>query len=73
MELYKKTGTNPLSSCLPLLIQMPIFFACSRCSTTRSTSKAGVGLLNETLAEQFGNASLFGIAPLHDPSLRSRR
>ncbi|WP_446916700.1 membrane protein insertase YidC, partial [Klebsiella pneumoniae] len=27
MELYKKTGTNPLASCLPLLIQMPIFFS----------------------------------------------
>src|SRR6478609_7776390 len=26
MALYKKTGTNPLSSCLPLLLQMPIFF-----------------------------------------------
>jgi YidC/Oxa1 family membrane protein insertase len=26
MELYRKTGTNPLSSCLPLLLQMPIFF-----------------------------------------------
>ncbi len=26
MELYKRTGTNPLSSCLPLLLQMPIFF-----------------------------------------------
>ncbi|MSZ40069.1 MAG: membrane protein insertase YidC, partial [Actinobacteria bacterium] len=25
MELYKRTGSNPLSSCLPLLIQMPIF------------------------------------------------
>lgn len=23
MALYKETGTNPLSSCLPLLIQMP--------------------------------------------------
>ena len=27
MELYKKAGTNPFSSCLPLLIQMPIFFS----------------------------------------------
>ena len=27
MELYRKAGTNPLSSCLPLLIQMPIFFS----------------------------------------------
>ena len=25
MELYRKAGTNPMSSCLPLLIQMPIF------------------------------------------------
>ena len=27
MELYQRTGTNPLSSCLPLLLQMPIFIA----------------------------------------------
>ena len=25
MELYKRTGSNPFSSCLPLLLQMPIF------------------------------------------------
>ena len=27
MELYKEEGVNPASSCLPLLLQMPIFFA----------------------------------------------
>lgn len=27
MELYKKEGANPLSGCLPMLIQIPIFFA----------------------------------------------
>jgi YidC/Oxa1 family membrane protein insertase len=27
MELYRKSGVNPMSGCLPLLIQMPIFFA----------------------------------------------
>ena len=27
MELYKEQGVNPFSSCLPLLIQMPIFIA----------------------------------------------
>lgn len=27
MALYKEHGANPLSGCLPLLIQMPIFFA----------------------------------------------
>jgi len=26
-ELYKKEGVNPLSGCLPLLLQIPIFFA----------------------------------------------
>ncbi len=27
MKLYQETGTNPFSSCLPLLLQSPIFFA----------------------------------------------
>ncbi len=27
MKLYKDTGTNPLASCLPILLQAPIFFA----------------------------------------------
>jgi YidC/Oxa1 family membrane protein insertase len=27
MELYKKYGVNPLSSCWPMMIQMPIFIA----------------------------------------------
>lgn len=27
MELYKESGTNPLSGCLPILIQFPIFIA----------------------------------------------
>jgi YidC/Oxa1 family membrane protein insertase len=65
MELYKKTGTNPLSSCLPLLLQMPVFFSLFQVLNGAQTGKAGVGPLNETLAVQFGNAELFGIAPLH--------
>lgn len=27
MKLYKETGTNPLASCLPILLQAPVFFA----------------------------------------------
>jgi YidC/Oxa1 family membrane protein insertase len=27
MKLYRETGTNPLASCLPILLQIPIFFA----------------------------------------------
>ena len=65
MELYKKTGTNPLSSCLPLLLQMPVFFALFQVLNGAQGGKAGVGPLNATLAQQFGNATLFGVAPLH--------
>lgn len=27
MELYSKEGANPVSGCLPILVQMPVFFA----------------------------------------------
>ncbi|MFW6307108.1 MAG: membrane protein insertase YidC [Campylobacterales bacterium] len=27
MDMYKKNGANPLGGCLPILLQMPIFFA----------------------------------------------
>ncbi|MCL1899110.1 MAG: membrane protein insertase YidC [Promicromonosporaceae bacterium] len=30
MALYKKHGTNPLASCMPMLLQSPIFFALFR-------------------------------------------
>ncbi len=68
MELYKKTGTNPLSSCLPLLLQMPIFFSLfsvlSSAQNYDKTHQAGVGLLTGPLAKSFGESSLFGVAPL---------
>jgi membrane protein insertase, YidC/Oxa1 family, C-terminal domain len=69
MALYQKAGTNPFASCLPLLIQMPIFFSLfSVLNESRPQAdgsfKAGVGLLNQQLAEQFGSSSLFGVAPL---------
>ena len=66
MALYQRAGTNPLSSCLPLLIQMPIFFALFSVLNEANKGNAGVGLMSPELAEQFGSASLFGIAPLHD-------
>ena len=30
MALYKDTGTNPFASCLPLIVQMPIFISLFR-------------------------------------------
>src|SRR6187431_697365 len=47
MALYKRTGTNPLASCLPLLLQMPIFFALFSVLNDASVrDQAGVGLLS---------------------------
>jgi len=67
MAMYKKTGTNPLSSCLPLLIQMPIFFGLFSVLSNAQNPKIaqGVGLLNADLSGSFGSSSLFNIAPLH--------
>lgn len=64
MALYKKTGTNPLASCLPLLIQMPIFFGLFSVLQNAQHDLPGIGLLNSTLSHSFGDSSLFGIAPL---------
>lgn len=65
MALYKETGTNPLSSCLPLLIQMPVFFSLYTVLHNAQTGKVGIGLLNKGLSDSFASASLFG-APLHE-------
>jgi YidC/Oxa1 family membrane protein insertase len=66
MELYRRTGTSPFSSCLPLLAQMPIFFSLFQVleGAQRNPNRAGVGLLNAALAASFGKSELFG-APLH--------
>lgn len=64
--LYARAGTSPFASCLPLLLQMPIFFGLFTVLNEANQSRAGVGLLSQDLAELFGQASLFDIAPLHD-------
>ena len=66
MELYKKTGTSPFASCLPLVAQMPIFFSLFQVLETaqRNPERGGVGLLSVDLASSFGKADLF-TAPLH--------
>ncbi|MFT4030346.1 MAG: membrane protein insertase YidC [Protaetiibacter sp.] len=64
MALYQRAGTNPLSSCLPLLIQMPIFFSLFSVLNEARYDHAGVGLLTQELSDSFGGANLFGVAPL---------
>ena len=60
MDLYKRTGSNPLSSCLPILVQIPIFTGLFFTLSNAQNHKTGVGLLNSELAVQFSEASLFG-------------
>jgi len=67
MELYSKHKTNPFSSCLPMLLQMPIFFALFRV-LNYSLRDGGdpIGLLSNDLRVQANQARLFGSAPLHE-------
>ena len=60
MALYKKTGSNPLSSCLPLLLQMPIFGGLFLTLNDAQYKKAGVAFMTEDLAVSFSDATLFG-------------
>ncbi len=60
MELYKRTGSNPLSSCLPLLLQMPIFTGLFFVLNGAGRGETGVGLMNLDLASSFASATIFG-------------
>ncbi|MDE0572128.1 membrane protein insertase YidC [Demequina sp. B12] len=63
MALYSKHKTNPFSSCLPILIQAPIFFALFRVLNYRIEGVEDakpIGLLTEALAVEAHEATLFG-------------
>ena len=67
MKLYRETGTNPLSSCLPILLQMPIFFALfSVLQGIATNTKEGVFNWDQydALFQQAREAAIFG-APLY--------
>jgi len=66
MGLYKRTGTNPFTSCLPMLLQSPVFFALFRVLDNLPEIANGektIGPLNEALAESAQISTIFG-APL---------
>ena len=48
MQFYKENKVNPFSSCLPLLIQLPILYALFRVFLTGITTDAATGLLAST-------------------------
>jgi len=60
MDLYKRTGSNPFSSCLPLLLQMPIFMGLFFVLNDAQANKKGVGPLDAALAQSFSQAEMWG-------------
>ncbi|WP_399886654.1 membrane protein insertase YidC [Streptomyces sp. BBFR51] len=62
MKLYKETGTNPLSSCLPILAQSPFFFALYHVLNGIASGDT-IGKINQPLLESAQKAHIFG-APL---------
>ena len=67
MEVYRRHGASPVSSCLPLLIQMPIFFGLFRALfyTLKDYAKGGkfygetFAGLTPQLADNAANATIF--------------
>ncbi|SFT86431.1 membrane protein insertase YidC [Arthrobacter sp. ov118] len=66
MALYKHHGTNPFSACLPMLIQMPFFFALFQVLsgiTASAQAGKGIGAMSAEQVKQFDESTIFG-APL---------
>ena len=59
MKLYKEHGANPLSGCLPLVAQLPLWFALLNVLRAMSENKALYGLTPEVVHEA-NHASIFG-------------
>lgn len=66
MALYRENGTSPFSSCLPMLIQMPIFFSLFRLLyavepiSRGEYGRSNIGPINKEVAENIGNSEVFG-------------
>jgi YidC/Oxa1 family membrane protein insertase len=60
MKLYRETGTNPLASCLPILIQAPFWSALYR-MLDHVANDQPTGFLTTSLANSAHKAHIFGI------------
>jgi YidC/Oxa1 family membrane protein insertase len=74
MDLYKRTGTNPFSSCMPILLQSPFFFGLFRVLNGLEGIAEGrskqIGPITRELAGQAEQSTLFG-AQLSDKFIGS--
>lgn len=62
MKLWKEHNTNPFASCLPLLLQMPVFFALFRVidQAAKNGAEGARGFMTAELAEQLQDAIFLG-------------
>jgi YidC/Oxa1 family membrane protein insertase len=63
MKLYRENGTNPFSSCLPIILQMPIFFALFHVLQYVVAQDHPFGPMTPELVDQAKDATIFG-API---------
>lgn len=74
MELYRREGTNPFSSCLPILVQSPFFFGLFRVlnglQDIATGKKEAIGPITQQVAAEAESATIFG-AQLSDIFLRA--
>jgi YidC/Oxa1 family membrane protein insertase len=59
MKLYKEEGVNPMASCLPLFLQMPIFIALYQVLWS-ATQAHPIGVMTIEQARSLQSASIFG-------------
>ncbi|MDZ4382691.1 MAG: membrane protein insertase YidC [Parvibaculum sp.] len=72
MELYKKEQVNPLAGCLPVLIQIPVFFALYKVLfvTIEMRHAPFFGWINDLSApDPTSIFNLFGLIPWDPPSM----
>ncbi|MFE4517294.1 membrane protein insertase YidC [Kitasatospora sp. NPDC056783] len=62
MKLYKEAGTNPFSSCLPIIVQAP-FFTALYGVLAKVAKGEDIGVIHGSLLVSAGKAHIFG-APL---------
>ena len=64
MDLYKRTKTNPFSSCLPILLQSPFFFALFTVLNNLKGISVGnyppIGPINQQVASEIESSDIFG-------------
>jgi YidC/Oxa1 family membrane protein insertase len=63
MKLYRENGTNPFSSCLPIILQMPIFFALFHVLKFGVADDNPIGPMTQPLVDSAAQATIFG-API---------